>query len=506
MNQALYRKYRPQRFADVVGQDHVTHTLQNEIATGRLVHAYLFCGIRGIGKTTIARLLAKALNCETRKDGASEPCGDCAPCHAIAANQSLDLIEIDAASNRRIDDIREIKQHIPYGPVTSHYKIVIIDEVHMLTAEAFNALLKTLEEPPSHTIFVLATTEAHKLPETIISRCQRFDFHKLAVADLVPRLEKIAQAEGVKVDAAVINEVARLSGGSSRDAESLLGKLLSLGDKKISADQASLVLPRSDIKSALNLVAAMVARDAAAAIEQINSFYFEGGDLWYLHQQVTELVRKILLIKLGGNLPKLSGIDLSPAQEDDLSDLARQVTHMRVQEMLDRWLKASNISQANDIAQLPLELALISICEVPTGHGQVGDAVIKKAAGTVADAASGNVTKPKTITGSGVMQLETIKSNWPALIEKLKDYNHSLSFILSVAEPIKVEGNKVEVAFEYSLHLERVNNSKVREVIEKALHEILGVPLMFKAVVRKAKAASGDLLSNVLSTFGGRVQ
>ena len=168
MNQALYRKYRPQRFADVVGQDHVTHTLQNEIATGRLVHAYLFCGIRGIGKTTMARLLAKALNCETRKDGASEPCGDCASCHAIAANQSLDLIEIDAASNRRIDDIREIKQHIPYGPVTSHYKIVIIDEVHMLTAEAFNALLKTLEEPPSHTIFVLATTEAHKLPETII--------------------------------------------------------------------------------------------------------------------------------------------------------------------------------------------------------------------------------------------------------------------------------------------------------------------------------------------------
>lgn len=507
MSQAIYRKYRPQRFEEVVGQDHVTHTLQNEIASGKLVHAYLFCGIRGIGKTTMARLLAKALNCEKIKPGVSEPCGLCTSCKAVSGNTSLDLIEIDAASNRRIDDIREIKQHIPYGPITSNYKVVIIDEVHMLTAEAFNALLKTLEEPPAHTIFVLATTEVHKLPETIISRCQRFDFHKVSVKDLVPRLKKITKNEGIKVDDEVLNEVARLSGGSSRDAESLLGKLLSLGEKTITVEQASLVLPRSDIKIAIELVNAMVERNTAEAIGKVNDFYFEGGDLWYLHQQVTELVRKLLLIKLGGGLHKLSSMDLAPAQETQLTDLAKQVTHLRVQEMLDLWLKASIVNQTNDIAQLPIEMSLVSICEAKSFNNQFDVKPKNNKTTAINEGAQNQPVKPKSITGTGVMQLETIKSNWPALIERLKDYNHSLSFILSVAEPVKIEGNKVEVAFEYSLHLERVNNSKVREVIEKALHDIIGIPLVFKAVVKKTKqAVGGDLLNNVLSTFGGRVE
>ncbi len=185
MTTTIYRKYRPQFFSDVIGQEHVTKTLQNEISSGKLAHAYLFCGIRGVGKTTLARLLAKSLNCKEKKAGDYEPCDKCESCLAIKSGTSLDLLELDAASNRRIDDIREIKEHIPYGPLTSNYKIVIIDEVHMLTTEAFNALLKTLEEPPAHTIFVLATTEIHKLPDTIISRCQRFDFHK------VPRLAKL---------------------------------------------------------------------------------------------------------------------------------------------------------------------------------------------------------------------------------------------------------------------------------------------------------------------------
>ncbi len=193
MASAIYRKYRPQLFSEVIGQDHVTKTLVNEIINDKLAHAYLFCGMRGIGKTTVARVLAKAINCEKRSSQKAEPCNKCQSCEAINNGRSLDLLEIDAASNRRIDDIREIKEHIPYGPSQAKYRVVIVDEVHMLTTEAFNALLKTLEEPPPHVKFIFATTEAHKVPLTILSRCQRFNFKRITTAQTVAKLEEIAK-------------------------------------------------------------------------------------------------------------------------------------------------------------------------------------------------------------------------------------------------------------------------------------------------------------------------
>lgn len=510
MTTTLYRKYRPQFFSDIVGQDHVTKTLQTEITSDKVVHAYLFCGMRGIGKTTMARLLAKALNCQKRKKGQSEACGACDSCESIKGGTSLDLLEIDAASNRRIDDIREIKQHIPYGPISSHYKVVIIDEVHMLTAEAFNALLKTLEEPPLHTIFVLATTEVHKLPETIISRCQRFDFHKVTMKDLVPRLEKIALAEGLKVERNVLEEIARLAGGSSRDAESTLGKLLSLGEKKITGREASLVLPRSDLEVALGLVKNMVERNTAEALEKINSFFEEGGDLGYLHQQITELLRKLLLIKLGGGLTQFSSFDLVQEQETVLTNLTREVTSLRVQEMLEEWLKILAYGKQSEITQLPFELALVAICEQKQGNSKIADQnnQIPSISKDHASVASKSPSMQNNLTDvSTDVSLEQIQKSWTALIDKLKAYNNSLSFILSVAEPVKVEGSNLIVEFGYKLHLERVNNSKIQAIIEQALKEVLGVPLRFKAIVKKGTVVKqDDLLANVLSTFGGSVE
>ena len=237
----LYRKYRPQRFAELLGQDHVGQTLRNEVARKQLGHAYLFSGPRGIGKTSTARILAKAVNCLAPKGG--EPDNTCEACVSINENRALDVLEIDAASYTGVDNIREIIEHSRFTPSTLTYKVFIVDEVHMLSAAAFNALLKTLEEPPSHVLFILATTEIHKVPDTILSRCQRFDFRRLSESDLAKRLRWIAEQEDRAVDDEVIDAVVRVADGSSRDAESILGQLFALGGKKITRAEADLVLP-----------------------------------------------------------------------------------------------------------------------------------------------------------------------------------------------------------------------------------------------------------------------
>ena len=222
----LYRKYRPQSFADFVGQEHIVKTITNALAMGRVAHAYLFCGPRGVGKTTIARILAKAANCENRKKDDYEPCNKCLACQEINQGKSLDIIEIDAASHTGVDDIRELRDGIRFSPTRLRYKVFIIDEVHQLSKAAFNALLKTLEEPPEYAIFILATTEIHKVPETIISRCQKFDFHRLSMEKIIERLAKIAKSEGVKIEKPALEMVAMNAEGGMRDAESLLGQIM----------------------------------------------------------------------------------------------------------------------------------------------------------------------------------------------------------------------------------------------------------------------------------------
>ena len=218
--QALYRKFRPQEFEDVKGQDHIVTTLKNQITADRIGHAYLFCGTRGTGKTTVAKIFAKAVNCEHPIDGS--PCGECASCRAITEGSSMNVIEIDAASNNGVDNIRQIREEVAYRPTEGRYKVYIIDEVHMLSAGAFNALLKTLEEPPSYVIFILATTEAHKIPITILSRCQRYDFHRISIDTIAARLTDLMQQENVNVDERAIRYVAKAGDGSMRDALSLL--------------------------------------------------------------------------------------------------------------------------------------------------------------------------------------------------------------------------------------------------------------------------------------------
>ncbi|HES58405.1 MAG TPA: DNA polymerase III subunit gamma/tau, partial [Firmicutes bacterium] len=297
MSQALYRKWRPRLWDEVVGQQHVIQTLRHAVAADRVAHAYLFAGPRGTGKTTTARLLAKAVNC-LEPDLASRPCGECEHCSSMDRARFLDLIEIDAASNTSVDDVRDLREKINFSPNQGRFKVYIIDEVHMLSTAAFNALLKTLEEPPAHAIFILATTEVHKIPATVLSRCQRHEFRRIPVADIVALLQRLAKDEDIQVEAEALNLVARQSTGSLRDAISLLDQLAATGDA-ITLDLAQNVLGTAASQAVLDVVHALIADDPGAGLDHIHHALDAGSDPRQFARQIVDYLRDLLLIQMG---------------------------------------------------------------------------------------------------------------------------------------------------------------------------------------------------------------
>ena len=287
------RKYRPQRFEEVVGQAHIARTLQNAVRTGRVAHAYLFCGGRGIGKTSMARILAKALNC---KDGpTAEPCGQCDSCRRIAIGEDLDVVEIDGASNRGIDEIRELRERAGYAPARSRFKVYYVDEVHMLTQPAFNALLKTLEEPPPHVKFIFSTTDPQQLPETVKSRCQRFDFRRISEADMIAHLRGICAREGLEVQKGALEMIARAARGSLRDALGVLDQVASLGSKQVRTEDLLLVLGAARTQSLTDIVDALAAGQTGQALKLLRDVLFSGVDLIDLVDQLSEYLRDLLM-------------------------------------------------------------------------------------------------------------------------------------------------------------------------------------------------------------------
>ncbi len=301
----LARRYRPQTFSDIIGQEPVARALANALKSNRVAHAYLFTGARGVGKTSTARILAKALNCE--KGPTATPCGQCAICKSIAAGEDVDVLEIDGASNRRIDEIRDIRSNVQYRPSRARYKIYIIDEVHMLTKEAFNALLKTLEEPPPHVKFIFATTEAEKVPITILSRCQRFDFAGIAVPRIVEHLREIVQHEGVQADDEALELIARRAGGSMRDAQSLLDQLLAFGGERLTTDQVHALLGTAGDERIMALAEAVLARDIKKALDLLDAFVVSGLQLGELLDQLIAYWRDLMVVHCAG----VEGRDLS---------------------------------------------------------------------------------------------------------------------------------------------------------------------------------------------------
>jgi len=351
-NKALYRRWRPQTFADLVGQEHVKQTIFNAIKTGKVSHAYLFAGPRGTGKTSLARLLAKAVNCLDSQAG--EPCGKCVNCVALVAGRMIDLIEIDAASNTSVDDMRNLIDRVNFAPSTCKYKVYIIDEVHMLSKSAFNALLKTLEEPPAHAIFILATTEIHKLPATIISRCQYFDFHYLTHIEVAEQLKKIAKQEDVKIDDVALKIIADNAEGSMRDAISMMDQAVSFSSGKIDQIVLKNLLGIVDILMIRQLTQTVIDKDVPSGISLINDIYFKGYDLHQLNKLWLNYLRELLMIKLGNE-------QLVQKSTDELTIMQQQASKFAVNELinlLQRIIESSNQYQVSSLPQLALELVI----------------------------------------------------------------------------------------------------------------------------------------------------
>jgi DNA polymerase-3 subunit gamma/tau len=356
----LYRKYRPQSFSEVIGQEYIVQTLTNAISLGLISHAYLFSGPRGSGKTSVARLLAKALNCQGRGENNFEPCNKCSSCLEINQGSAIDLIEIDAASNRGIDEIRELRDGIKFAPTKSKYRIFIIDEAHQLTKEAANALLKTLEEPPSHAIFILATTEIHRMIPTIISRCQRFDFRKLKISEITKQLEEISKKEGVKAEKEALVLIAESSQGSSRDAISMLDQAITFctgqSDKVITAKEVKELLGLVEIKVISQFIDYLKNKDAKGAINFLNEIYEKGTDLEVFSRGLINYLRQILVLRLTNQT--LTG-DLTQEELQKLQTQAVAFKENEIRNILKIFLKAQNEMKYSPIVQLPLELAIV---------------------------------------------------------------------------------------------------------------------------------------------------
>ncbi|MDE7061683.1 MAG: DNA polymerase III subunit gamma/tau, partial [Lachnospiraceae bacterium] len=357
---ALYRKFRPQEFADVKGQDHIVTTLQNQIQADRIGHAYLFCGTRGTGKTTIAKIFAKAVNCENPQGGS--PCGVCPVCQAIAAGTSMNVIEIDAASNNGVDNIREIREEVTYRPTEGKYKVYIIDEVHMLSIGAFNALLKTLEEPPSYVIFILATTEAHKIPITILSRCQRYDFRRISIDTISGRLTDLMTQEQVEVEEKAIRYIAKAADGSMRDALSLLDQCIAfyLG-QKLTYDNVLEVLGAVDTEIFSRLLRRILAEDVVGAIQLLEELVTEGRDLGQFVNDFTWYLRNLLLLKGSDDMEEV--LDMSTEnlallkEEADMVDAEVLMRYIRICSELSSQMKYSAQKR------ILLEIAIIKLCK-----------------------------------------------------------------------------------------------------------------------------------------------
>ncbi|HUS60152.1 MAG TPA: DNA polymerase III subunit gamma/tau [Nevskiaceae bacterium] len=451
-SRVFYLKYRLQKFSELDSID-VREALIRTVKSGKIPHALLFAGPKGTGKTSAARVLAKAVNCLGKKKS-YEPCNRCDICREITTGTSLDLIEVDAASNRGIDDIRNLREKIKLSPAKCQYKVYIIDEVHMLTTEAFNALLKTLEEPPAHAIFILCTTAPEKLPDTIVSRCTRFNFRKGKLAEVVGSLKKVVKGEKLKVEDEVLKTIAKSADGSFRDAQKILEQLV-LAGAKISLKKTKKLLQQTEELSPKKLLTLLAKKDVKASLLEIDRIVMVGGDLNVYLQQILDSLRLALLNKVG--LKEMNG----PVE----------INHLKIEEiklLIKLFFQAFSEQKLSPIPQLPLELAAIEFCGQPKSE------------------VSSSKTKDNPIPQTNPQtkaKLKEVESKWPEILAHVKPLNHSVEALLRGCRPIKIDGQTLTLEVFYKFHKERLETEKCRQVVEEAASQILGNPIRLSCIL-----------------------
>ncbi|MFA5061930.1 MAG: DNA polymerase III subunit gamma/tau [Patescibacteria group bacterium] len=495
----IYRKYRPQSFSDVTGQDHIIKTITNEIATGKIAHAYLFSGPRGIGKTTLARLFAKSINCENRKEKDFEPCKECSSCVEITAGHNIDVIEIDAASNTGVDNVREnIIDNAQFKPTKSKYKVFIIDEVHMLSTSAFNALLKTLEEPPAHVIFILATTEPHKLPATIISRCQRFNFKKVGYDQMLERLERISKEEKVKIDKKVLERVINKSDGCMRDAESLLGQILSLNLKNIGPEDAEMILPTSNVQTVIQFIEHTISQETDKAITLVDELVSDGVNLEQFCYDTIEVLRVIMIMQANHQEKNLA-TDYSEANLKIIKKLASKIESTRLIQMLESLIIRRREIKSSPMPQLPLELFIVNFSATEPKTTETTEPKTEESPIQTPTPAK----KPAQPTNTTIDQ---IKDKWNEIVEEISKENHALTFILKMCNLESIDDAGLHISVPYSFHKDKLDEHKAKKIIEGFLANAFGEKILLCCEVAPGQTAEENQELNTLAAdFGGEV-
>ena len=510
MHKALYRVYRPKNFSDVIGQEHIVRTLKNQIENNNVGHAYLFCGTRGTGKTSTAKIFSRAVNCTNLHN--DEPCNECENCREILEDKTMDVVEIDAASNNSVDDIRELRENVKYSPAKAKYKVYIIDEVHMLSQGAFNALLKTLEEPPSYVIFILATTEPHKIPATILSRCQRFDFKRVTVKDISSRMRYICEKEGIEADEKALNLIARNSQGALRDALSILDQCISFEGNKISYNDVIELLGSVNIEQLFDLAESIIKEDTRKSLQILHDFIIWGKDVRNLVNDLIDHFRNLMVCKISNDLDEI--ISLPEETIDLLKQQAETIDTNNLIRILNILSEAQDGMKISSNPRVLMEVTMMKIAQPMFDESK--EALIKRIENLEQKIESGNIKVNHISTNQTVdnfnennqqnnntvekqedenIEYENLKGDdiklveksWKKILQKMKeDKNQVIRALLQDVDSFNISEDTLYIIFtdNYSFAKSRLDSPATIQYVEKVIREVLNRSFSVKIALK----------------------